>query len=247
MKKKTGILIGVVITVLLVITGTVGFVLMNYMVLYECQIEFHYEDYKHRNPEPPCDNLFGDEGRNYVKDLHRILLRQFNSEYYSYTIDEMVRRCQSNPKLKDESERRIRTILLTRRIDLIEESCANSFYAYRLVLTDLEKRNLDEFARLCMTMFKEKFKEECRVRMDKAISREVETIRKAERRIEELEKAKAEGKEISTREEELRMARHMIAAMKMKIEEIRKEAMSNEGRIIYESQPEVSWVIRRKR
>ena len=30
-------------------------------------------------------------------------------------------------------------------------------------------------------------------------------------------------------------------------EEIRKEAMSNEGRIIYESQPEVSWVIRRKR
>ena len=53
MKKKTGILIGVVITVLLVITGTVGFVLMNYMVLYECQIEFHYEDYRHRNPEPP--------------------------------------------------------------------------------------------------------------------------------------------------------------------------------------------------
>jgi hypothetical protein len=99
-----------------------------------------------------------------------------------------------------------------------------------------------------MDRVKDRISEKNRISIAKATVKEHQMLMQAERRIEELEKAVAKGEEIPTTEKELRMARHTMEAMKTKIDEVRESVMYTGGqRIIYESQPEVSWVIRRKR
>lgn len=77
--------------------------------------------------------------------------------------------------------------------------------------------------------------------------KEYQELKKAERRIEELNNSAAKASNASSVEDELRQTMQIVERMKKKIEEVRELVMSTGGRrIIYESQPEVSWIIRSK-
>lgn len=235
MNRKSPFVIGCFFAVLGVLAGIVFCLFDNLSVSYECQIEFLYEDLvPKQNSRAPCGN--------YIENRQRILLSEFNSEYYPFTVDEMVRRCLSDPKLRTESEQRVRTVLSTKRFDVSESRCTNALYSYQLVLADREKRNLDEFARLCMKILKEKLQRENMIRADKASYNENQQMRKTERRIRELE-----NKKDASAEDELRQARKMVKEKEQRIAEIKAQVMSRAARgVIYESPPVFSWVIRRK-
>ena len=115
------------------------------------------------------------------------------------------------------------------------------------VSAELDKRNLEAYARFCMDMVKEQLNEENELSVAKCTTKEFQSMKKAERKIDEIESAAKSGNAIASSEEELRLAWRTVSEMKQKIEEIRSLVMSTGGRrIVYESQPEISWVIRRK-
>ena len=230
-----------------ILAGVAFCLLDDISISYECQIEFLYADDVPGVNRMPSGNPHRDVSEQYVENRSKMVLFEFNSERYPFTIGEMVRRCKAVPQLGEETETRTRAVLATRRIEVVDEDCTNSVYRYRMVLTDREKRNLGEYARLCMAMFKEKLEEERELQVRRAALSEYQMMRKAERRIEEIENAAKGGNVDAYAEEELRTARRTVSEMKQKIEEIRSRVMSTgRRRIVGESQPEISLVIRPK-
>lgn len=245
--NRKSLVAGCVVVLIGVLSGAAFWLLDNISISYECQIDFLYADDIPVVNRMPYGNLPRDVSETYVENRQGLVLFEFNSERYPFTSSEIMRRCKAVPQLSDETEQRTRAVLSTRRIEVVEEGCTNSVYMYRMVLSDPEKRNLGEYARLCITMFKEKLEEDCELQARRAAISENQTMRKAERRIEEIENAAKSGKAIASAEEELRIARRTVSEMKQKIEKIRSQVMSTgRRRIIYEAPPEISWVIRRK-
>lgn len=245
--NRKNIAIGCVVVLIGILASMAFYQLDDISILYECQIEFLYADEIPVVLGMPSGNLSRDESEQYVENRSKIVLFEFNSERYPFTTSEMIRRCKAVPQLGEETERRTRAVLSTRRIEAEDEDFTNSVYRYRMVLTDHEKRNLSEYARLCMTMLKDKLEEECELQVRRAALAEYQMMRKAERRIEEMEKAAKGGNVAASAEQELRAARRTVSEMRQKIEEIRIRVMSTgRRRIVGESNPEISWVIRRK-
>ena len=156
-------------------------------------------------------------------------------------------KCRHDPALQGESESRIRSVLSSVRLDVVGMPSTNFVYPCQLVLSNGDKRNLDAYARFCMDMVKEQLNEENELSVAKCTTKEFQSMKKAERKIDEIESAAKSENAIASSEEELRLAWRTVSEMKQKIEEIRSLVMSTGGRrIVYESQPEISWVIRRK-
>ena len=104
-----------------------------------------------------------------------------------------------------------------------------------------------QFERFCMDMVKEQLNEENELSVAKCTTKEFQSMKKAERKIDEIESAAKSENAIASSEEELRLAWRTVSEMKQKIEEIRSLVMSTGGRrMVYESQPDISWVICRK-
>ena len=248
MNRKIIMGVGVTSATLVAITGAVGMTLSLCSVSYECKIEFCYQD---GVPSAAVvsrgDNALGEIGPS-IQDRYRSLVLEFaDKQYFPFPLEKMVRRCMSDAKLQNESEKRTRSVLSTMRLDVTGVPCTNYVYPCRLVLSSGEKRNLGEYGSLCLTMVKERLQEENSVYADKAALNEIVQMRKVERRIKELEKHVEDGSGTESAEAELEQAKQTVQKMQKRIEEIRKDVMSRcAQRIICESPPEVSWVMRRK-
>ena len=245
MNKRILAVTGVVVTVVGVLMGTVLYLSSVLSVSYECRVDFLYEF------DRPFKNVPGRGTFNADEHNRRFGYEDIASDFKNEVVLSLLRdgvvRCQRDSVLQSESESRIRAVLASVRLDVIGMPSTNFVYPCRIVLSDNDRRNLGEYARFCMDRVKDQIDEKNRISIAKTTVTEHQMLRKAERRIEELEKAVVRGEVIPTAEEELRLARHTVEEMKKKIEEIRKDIMSTGGRrIIYESQPEISWVIRRR-
>ena len=247
MNKKDGLVMaGIGVSAFAVLLAAAACYLLNgFSVSYECQIEFLYED---RALEMACDS-FGDsscDGNTMrIKNRSRLVLSEFNSEYGAFSTDEMVRRCRTEASLRDESEQRSKAVLSSRKIEVVEGLCTNSVYGYRIRLEDSREQNLGEYARLCIKVIKDQMDRESEIRADKAVFYENQQMRKAEQRIKELAKSISKCDTSQASETELQRAKDTVRETGRRIEEIRSKVLSrNSRRIIYESKPKVSWVVR---
>lgn len=246
MNRRTHLVVDT--AVVAVALAAVGAVMANCSVLYESQIEFCYQD-----GVPSATVAFHGQNSSEavshsIQNRYRSLMFEFADKmYFPLPFEERVRRCQEASELRGECEHRTRAVLSTMRLEVVGMPRTNFAYRCRLVLEDREKRNMDEYARICLAMIKDRLDEDNKVYADKAALNEIEQMRKAERRIGELEKSMLKGNAESSTEEELRQARDTVKKMSARIEEIRKQVMNeNAIRIIDDSQPTVSWVIRRR-
>jgi hypothetical protein len=98
-----------------------------------------------------------------------------------------------------------------------------------------------------MDRVKERLADENWILVAKVALHEYEQMHKAELRIKELEKRTVDGDGTASDEVEMKQARQIVREMQMRIEEIRKDVMSRrEQRIIHESPPKISSIIRRE-
>ena len=248
MNRKILVVAGIISIVLAVVGGAAACLAGRLSVSHECRVDFLYE---YGKPHPREDGLRGEllreaeDGNRCAKhaevceDLKRVLSFLASNDGFSL--------CQRHIALQGESVARIRTVLASARLDVVGMPCTNFVYPCRLVLADGDKRNLMAFARFCMNRVKEQVDEENRIRIHKATISEYMVMRKAERRVKELERQVVNGEGNHSIEHELRMAQETVGEMNRRIEEIGKSVMLRGGRyIIFESPPEVSWVLRRK-
>ena len=245
MKGKLLATIGMATAVFGILAGAVFYLSHDLSVLYECQVDFLYE----------FDRPFSDvSGRGTLKASehnrnarYEQIVDSFRRGMRLLSSKDGISMCQRDSALKGESELRVRNVLSSVRLDVIGMSSTNFVYPCRLVLSDDDSRSLDVYARFCMDMVKAQVDEENTISITKCTVKEHQMLKKAERKIEELENASVEDNVASSVSEELRLAKQTAAEMKKKIEEVRCQVMSTGGRrIIYESQPKTSWVIRHK-
>ena len=249
MNKKIYIVGGAAAAGVLAATiGAVCVVAMNCSLSHACQIEFCYQDGVPSKTAGTHGGCAREAIGLTIQNRYRGLLFEFSDKpYFPLPFEKMVQRCLSAPELEGESERRTRAVLSTMRFEVIGMPSTNFAYQCRLVLTDPERQNIDKYARICLAMLRERLDEDCRLRADKTVINEVQRMRKAEKRIEELEKSLAQGSIGRAAEEELLQARSSVKETGVRIEEIRRNVMdTNERRITHESPPEVFWVIRRE-
>lgn len=233
--------------VLLLILSMAMFALRNRTVLYECRVEFQYEDGKPFEVNTPQEKFVCRADEHNRRVGYELLSAEFKREWHSFPLSERIRRCQRNPALQGESEDRIKDILSSLQLDVVGMPCTNFVYPCRLLLSDGSRRNLGEYARCCMDIVKEKVDEDNRIALYKCAFGEYQRMRKAERRITELEKSIAGGSADPITAKELQQARQTVTEMETKIDEIRRKMMARHPRqIVYESEPKVIWVIRRK-
>ena len=96
-------------------------------------------------------------------------------------------------------------------------------------------------------MIKEQDAREREIRADKAARDENQEMKKAERRLLEMEKSIAQGSAKPEFEEELRQHRKMVDDLKARVDDIRLAALSTSARgIVYEFKPRLAWSIRRR-
>ena len=242
MNRKTFAVTGGVLLVCMM-AGIVFHLLCNLSVTYECRVDFLYEYDRPYRDIHGC--LEADEGNRRAR--FEDISCGFKNELALFTSRKGVSRCQRDLAPLGEPVSRIEAILASVRLNVVGMPCTNFVYPCRLVLADGDGRNLAAFAGFCMNRVREQADEENGIVVAKATVYEHGNMRKAERRVKELESQVANGKGDRSKEQELRMARETVGEMNRRIEEIGKRVMSRGGRhIIFESPPDVSWVVRRK-
>lgn len=236
---------GIGVAAVAVMTGAVLYLAHDLSVAYECQVDFLYEFDRPFRDVPGRGTLNADESNRNAR--YEDIMAGFKREMPWYSSRDGVVRCQQDPALQVESESRIKAVLSSVRLGVVEIPSTNFVYSCRLVLSDSDSRNLDEYARFCMDRIKLQVEEENSLSIARATIRECQTLKRAERKIEELKNAAAKGSDASSAGDELSQAMQTAEMMRRKIEEIRELVTSSGGRrIIYESQPEISWVLRSK-
>jgi len=231
------------VMVVCMMAGLAFCLLCNLTVAYECRVDFLYE--YDRPYKDDHGRLEADEDNRHAR-LEDISCG-FKREMALFTSPKGVLRCRRDLAALGESVSRTEAILASARLDVVGMPCTNFVYLCRLVLADGDSRNLGEYARFCMKMVREHADEENRIVVAKATIHEYGKMRKAERRVKELECQVVNGGGDRSIEHELHMARETVVEMNRRIEEIGKSVMSGGGRhIIFESPPEMSWVVRRK-
>lgn len=235
---------GIGVAAVAVMTGAVLYLAHDLSVAYECQVDFLYEFDRPFRDVPGRGTLNADESNRNAR--YEDIMAGFKREVPWYSSRDGVVRCQQDLALRGEPESRIKAVLSSVRLGVVEMPSTNFVYSCRLVLSDSDSRNLDEYARFCMDRIKLQVEEENRLSIARVTIKECQTLKKAERKIEELKNAAAK-KDVSSAEDELSQAMQTAEMMRRKIEEVRELVTSSGGRrIIYESQPEISWILRRK-
>jgi len=233
------------IIILGVIAGIVLCLLRNLSVTYECKVDFLYE-YERPSGDVASRGATGNYSDRY-RLRHDDILYGFKRELELFSSKKGSLMCQRDIESLGEPISRIEAVLASARLDVVGMPSTNFVYPCRLVLVDGDSRNLGEYARFCMDRIKERLADENWVLVAKVAMREYEQMHKAERQIKELEKRALDGGGAASDEIEMKQAQQTVREMQMRIEEIRKDVMSRrEQRIIQESPPKVSVIIRRK-
>lgn len=231
-----------------IMAGTMFCLSRNLSVQYECKVDFLFE---YERPE----GLFGDDldrkSPGCYVDKRRAgredISHGFKKDLDLFSSRNGVLKCQRDIETFGVSTSRTMTVLASARLDVVGMPCTNLVYPCRLVIADADRRNLGEYARFCMDSIRERLDEENWILVARVAMHEYQQMRKAERRIAELEEQVLDGGGTASNDAELEKARQVVREMQKRIEEIRSDVMSRrEQRIIYESQPEISWAIRRK-
>lgn len=233
------------IMILGITAGILLCLLRNLSVTYECKVDFLYEY------ERPSKDVTSRDAIGNYSDKRRVrhddILYGFKRELELFSSKKGALMCQRDIESLGEPMSRIETVLASARLEVVGIPSTNFVYPCRLVLVDGDRRNLGEYARFCMDRVKERLAEENWILVAKVALHEYEQMHKAERRIMELEKRASDGGGTASDEVEMKQARQTVREMQMRIEEIRKDVMSRrEQRIIHESPPKVSLIIRRK-
>lgn len=245
MNRKILSVIGIVMVLVSVVVCIAFCLLHKLSVSYKCQVDFLYEFDRPFKEIPGRGILNANESNRTAR--YESIIDDFRREIAFCSSKDGLVKCRHDPALQGESESCIRSVLASVRLDVVGMPSTNFVYSCRLVLSNGDKRNLEAYARFCMDMVKEQLNEENELSVAKCTTKEFQSMKKAERKIDEIESAAKSGNAIASSEEELRLAWRTVSEMKQKIEEIRSLVMSTGGRrIVYESQPEFSWVIRRK-
>ena len=245
MKRKLIVAAGVVVAVVSAVTGTALYLSRILSVSFECKVDFLYEFDRPFKYVPARGVLNANEQNRNAR--YESIADDFRREMRLCTSKDVISTCQRDSAFKGESESRVRNVLSSVRLDVTGMPSTNFVYPCRLVLSDCDSRSLEEYARFCMDRVKAQVDEENNVSVAKCTVKEHQILKKAERKIEELSEASVNSDDSSFSNDELRLANQTATEMKNKIEDVRRLLMSTGGRrIIYESQPETSWVIRRK-
>ena len=245
MNRRILLVIGIVVVLVSVMVCVALCLSHDLSISYECHVDFLYEFDRPFRELPGRGILNADESNR--KARYESIIDGFRREMAFCSSNDGFVRCRNDPAFQGESESRIRSVLSSLRLDVTGMPSANFVYSCRLVLSNGDKRNLDVYARFCMDRVKEQLNEENELSIAKCTIKEFQIMKKAERKIAEIESAAKSGNAIAPADEELRMARQTVSEMKQKIDEMRSLVMSTGGRrIVYESQPEISRVIRRK-
>ena len=244
MNRKVLLVIGIVVVLVGVMVCVAFCLLHDLSVSYECHVDFLYEFDRPFRDVPGRGILNVDESNRNAR--YESIVDGFRREMAFCSNEDGLVRCRHDPALQGESESRIRSVLSSVRLDVTGMPSTNFVYSCRLVLSNGDKRNLDVYARFCMDRVKEQLNEENELSIAKCTIKEFQIMKKAERKVAEIESVAKSGNAIAPADEELRMARQTVSEMKQKIDEIRRLVMSTGGRrIVYESQPEISRIIRR--
>ena len=243
--KKLIVAAGMVVAVVGAVAVTALCLSRCLSVSYECQVDFLYEFDRPFREMPGRGILNADESNRNAR--YESIMENFRREMAFCSGKDGLIRCRHDPTLQGESESRIRSVLSSVRLDVTGMPSTNFVYSCRLVLSNGDKRNLDSYARFCMDRVKEQLNEENELSIAKCTTKEFQTLKKSEKKIEELEKAIANGEASPSAKNELRNERRTVDEMKKRIEEVKEFVLSTGGRrIIYEATPKISWVLRRK-
>lgn len=245
MNRKISATMGFAVVAIGIMTSAVVLLSRNLSVTYECKVDFLYEY------EKPSMDVRGRGSFENEEDKLRAgredVAYGFKRELDLFKSRKGVLMCQRELEPLGESVSRTEAVLSSVRLNVVGMPSTNFVYPCRLVLSDGDRRNLVEYARFCMDRAKERVAEDNWILVAKVAMHEYEQLRKAERRIKELEKHAEDGSGAGSSGAELELAKQTVQKMQKRIEEIRKDVMSRrEQRIICESPPEVSWVVRRK-
>ena len=218
--------------------------LRNVFVIYVCQVDFLFECGK------PFAASTSEDSTGYTVDEHNrlacyeMLVSDFKREWHSFPMSEKMLRCKQDSILRMEPESRTQDIFSSMQLDVIGMPSTNFVYPCRLLLSDVSRRNLGEYARICMGIVKDKIDEDNRIALYKCTFREHQAMRRAERRIKDIEKLSEKAGMESAMDEELSQARQTVRDMEKVIEQVRERVMSKrEKRITQESPPDISWHI----
>jgi hypothetical protein len=245
MKRKLIVAAGMVVAVVGVVTGTALCLSRCLSVSFECRVDFLYEFDRPFKDVPGRGTLNADESNR--NSRYESILDDFRRDMLFCASKDGIIRCQRDSAFQGEPDSRITAVLSSVRLDVTGMPSTNFVYPCRLVLSDGDWRALDVYARFCMDKVKEQLEEENMISIGRCTTREFQVLKKSEKKIEELEKAIAKGEVSPSVKNELRNERRTVDEMKKKIEEIKELVLSTGGRrIIYETPPEISWVIRRK-
>lgn len=232
MNRRIVVVLGIAIVLLCmaaIVTATLS-------VSYECHVDFLYE----------YDKPFVQRGSNGVSirkpDEHNLRARHeliedgFRRILSTHAFKDRVLECMQDPVLKGDSEARISSVLSSMRFEVVGMATTNFVFPCRLRLSDGDRRNLGDYARICMGMLKDNLDEENEKTVSRCAYAEYQLMRKSENRIKSLEKDIADGKEAGI--EELRDLRNKVREMQIKIDGIRGRVMKTTfKRIIEESKP----------
>lgn len=242
-RKILAVAVGIMI--LGVMAGIMLCLLRNLSVSYECKVDFLYEY------ERPAGDVTSRGAIENYSDKRRLrhddILYGFKRELDLFSSKKGAIMCQRDIESLREPISRIEAVLASARLEVVGMPSTNFVYPCRLILVDGDSRNLCEYARFCMDRVKERLADENWILVAKVALHEYEQMHKAELRIKELEKRAVDGGWTASDEVEMKQARQIVREMQMRIEEIRKDVMSRrEQRIIHESPPKISSIIRRE-
>ena len=239
----------------LAIAGTVGvlvsalaglalYLLYDFSVSVECRVGFQYEFGKPSKDGQSLGSLEADEFNRNVR--YKKVIDDFKREMFFCSSKAGIVKCCRESAFLGESESRIREILSSVRFEVTGMPSTNFVYECQLVLSSDDGRNIESYARYCMDRFKERLAEENKVLIAKCTTKEFQTMKKAEKKIAELESLSKCG-DVTAVKNELRNAHLTVEEMKKKIDKIGEYVLPTNGRrIIYEAAPEISWTVRCK-
>lgn len=228
---------------------TIGAFLHFYDILYVCTVEFSYQDVSSRHAPFELDN--GDYRKvdgQFIESRYRSLLLDFdNRENFPLPLEKIIQRSRLAPEIASYGEQRARNIFSSAKLSIVDIPPTNFMFRCRLVLTDLEKSNIEDYAKFYMMIISECFDSETKRICDKSVFREVQNLRKAERRIEELQYKSSTSSLSYEENQDLRQLMALVQRLKSQIELKQKEVADRSARrIAHQSEPMVTWMLLRR-
>ena len=144
MNRKILSVIGIVMVLVSVVVCIVFCLLHKLSVSYKCQVDFLYEFDRPFKEIPGRGILNADESNRTAR--YESIIDDFRREMAFFSSKDGLVKCRHDPALQGESESCIRSVLSSVRLDVVGKPSTNFVYPCRLVLSNVDKRNLDAYA-----------------------------------------------------------------------------------------------------